>query len=129
MAARATELLTYFPAVELAGARQVGKSTLARMLAASCDTPVRAVSLDEQEALTLATTDPRGFLTQVSDGLLIIDEFQRAPGLGLALKALIDADRRPGRFLITGSVNLSAKQKNSDSLAGRVVGAQVRGFS
>lgn len=129
MAARATELLTYFPAVELAGSRQVGKSTLARMLAASCDTPVRAVNLDEQEALTLATTDPRGFLTQVSDGLLIIDEFQRAPGLGLTLKALIDADRRPGRFLITGSVNLSAKQKNSDSLAGRVVGAQVRGFS
>lgn len=63
-----------------------------------------------------------------SPTVFIIDEFQRAPGLGLALKALIDADRRPGRFLITGSVNLSAKQKNSDSLAGRVVGAQVRGF-
>jgi predicted AAA+ superfamily ATPase len=81
------------------GARQVGKSTLAAMVLA--DRPrSRAVTLDDAATLAAATADPVGFVQQ-SVGTLLIDEVQRAPDLLLAIKAEVDRDQRPGRFLLT----------------------------
>ncbi|WP_040283258.1 ATP-binding protein [Tessaracoccus massiliensis] len=122
-------LLTHFPAVELGGARQVGKSTLIRLLGRLVPKPVSVFTLDDPEVRGLAEHDPRGFLGQRPGDLLAIDEFQRVPALTLALKAAIDADRSPSRFLITGSANIMATQQSADSLAGRVVGTQLFGFS
>ncbi|WP_217496716.1 AAA family ATPase [Acidipropionibacterium acidipropionici] len=94
------ELLNHFPSVVLEGARQVGKSTLAAH--AAPDGSV-LLNLDRQETRDAAISDPEGFVAAAGDGTLVIDEIQRVPALTLAIKALIDADRRPGRFLLTGS--------------------------
>ena len=126
---RVEGLLNVFPAVELIGARQVGKSTLAAMIVEAADRPARLLTLDDAETREAATADPRGFLALEPEGLLVIDEFQRVPGLALALKAAVDSDRTSGRFLLTGSVTLPAAQPAGDSLAGRVVGTRVFGFS
>ena len=64
-----------------------------------------------------------------SDGLLIIDEIQRQPELILALKSAIDADRRPGRFILTGSSDLLRLSRTPDSLAGRAVTIDLYGLS
>ncbi|MBM6978692.1 MAG: ATP-binding protein [Actinomyces succiniciruminis] len=126
---RVEELLEVFPAVELVGARQVGKSTLASMIATASERPTRIVTLDDAETRAAATADPRGFLRLEPEGLLVIDEFQRVPELALALKVEIDSDRSAGRYLLTGSVTTSPFQPATDSLAGRVIGTRVFGFS
>ena len=97
------ELLDVFPAVELTGARQVGKSTLATMVVEVFGKGAVTFTLDDPEVLNIAKVDPRGFLAQGKDRIMVIDEFQRAPELVLPLKASIDADRTPGRFIVTGS--------------------------
>lgn len=102
------------PAVVLTGARQTGKSTLAQHLLPD---ERRFVSLDDLDALDLAHRDPEGLLGP--PGPLTLDEVQRAPALLLAVKRAIDRDRRPGRFLLTGSANLSLMRQVSESLAGR----------
>ncbi|MSQ72202.1 MAG: ATP-binding protein [Betaproteobacteria bacterium] len=103
------------PVVALLGPRQSGKSTLVRTL-----TPERAyVTLDEEPMLRTAREDPVGFIAALP-GRVTLDEIQRAPGLLLAIKAAVDSDRRPGRFLLTGSADLLLLPKTGDSLAGRI---------
>ncbi|MGQ0463988.1 MAG: ATP-binding protein [Sporichthyaceae bacterium] len=98
------------------GARQVGKSTLAQVIAR--EHPGCALRfLDRPDTLAAAQRDPVGFLRH--DGLLLIDEVQRVPELWLAIKATVDADPRPGRFLLTGSARLLALRSLPDSLIGR----------
>ncbi len=75
-------------------------------------------SLDDPALLAAVQADPLGFVNRLDRA--IIDEVQRAPQLLMALKLVIDQDRRPGRFLLTGSANLMALPHISDSLAGRV---------
>ncbi|MGH3932896.1 MAG: AAA family ATPase, partial [Pseudonocardiaceae bacterium] len=84
------------------GARQVGKSTLVRAVAGDRAAEWRNLDLpqDRQSALE----DPVGFVS--FDELMVIDEIQRAPEMLLAIKATVDADPRPGRFLLTGSARL-----------------------
>ncbi|MGN6425584.1 MAG: ATP-binding protein [Leifsonia sp.] len=121
------ELLGSFPAVVVQGARQVGKSTLTSQLADGRDALV--LTLDDEQTRAAAAEDPAGFVMQNRDGLLVIDEIQRHAELTLALKAAIDRDRRPGRFLITGSSDLLRSRRATDSLAGRAVTVSLRGFS
>lgn len=103
------------PVVSLLGPRQCGKSTLARSLA-----PNRAyLTLDDESLLHAARKDAAGFLARQPVGITI-DEVHRAPGLFLAIKKLVDEDRRPGRFLLTGSANLLQIPRLPDSLAGRM---------
>jgi uncharacterized protein len=112
---RIQEALLDTPAILINGPRQCGKTTLVRQYA----TADRAYfSLDEQSLLQAVKADPVGFVQQHPSAL--IDEAQRAPELLLALKTAIDNDRRPGRFLLTGSANLMALPQISDSLAGRM---------
>ncbi|HEY5482377.1 MAG TPA: AAA family ATPase, partial [Propionibacteriaceae bacterium] len=98
---RVLEALEDTRVVVVQGARQVGKTTLVRAVLA--ERRGRLVTLDDPTTLRGARADPVGFLSQEADGLLAIDEVQRAPELILALKLLVDRDPRPGRFLLTGS--------------------------
>lgn len=116
--ARVRDYLDFFPIVHITGARQVGKSTLTQHL--GLDNAL-FVTLDDPAALSLATSDPVTFLQQAGNRTLVIDEIQRRPELTLALKAAVDSDRRPGRFIITGSSDLARAVGQKDSLAGRVV--------
>lgn len=107
--------------VNLVGPRQAGKTTLVRDLLV----PGRFVTLDDDVVRTAIEADPFGQLTSLSDaagtkGPLVIDEAQRLPGLALALKRIVDADRRRGRFLLTGSSNVFTTLAVADSLAGRL---------
>lgn len=104
--------------VGVVGPRQAGKSTLAQQVVAEHPGGSYA-SLDDAEVRALAADDPRGFLAG-RPGLFAIDEVQRVPELLLALKAEVDRDQRPGRFLITGSSQLSANRAVTETLAGRI---------
>ena len=103
-----------FPAVTLTGPRQSGKSTLCRALFPE----LAYANLEAPDVRGLALDDPRAFLAQFPDGA-IVDEVQRAPDLPSYLQGLIDADPRPGRFILTGSQNLALLKTVSQSLAGR----------
>lgn len=106
------------PVVLLHGARQCGKSTLARHIAAT-DHPAQYITLDDAAVLSAITADAAGFLAGF-DGPVVLDEVQRAPELFVAIKATVDRNRKPGRFLLTGSANVLLLPKLSDSLAGRM---------
>lgn len=106
------------PVVLVVGARQVGKSTLVTELL-DLPAPVEVVTLDDPTVLAAADRDPAGLLEGRREPF-VIDEVQRSPGLLVAIKAEVDRDRRPGRFLLTGSAELATVRGVSESLAGRV---------
>ena len=103
--------------VAVLGARQVGKSTLTRRIAAA-DWPMAVVNLDDATLRDAAASDPAGFLAGYGRPVLI-DEVQRAPDLLLAIKEIVDADTTPGQFLLTGSANILTAPKIQDALTGR----------
>src|SRR5579872_3587173 len=106
--------------VLLAGPRQAGKTTLAQALAGE----TRAYrTLDNATTLAAARADPTGFVRNLDRA--VIDEIQRTPELLLAIKESVDADPRPGRFLLTGSANLMTLPRVADSLAGRMETVQL----
>lgn len=105
------------PVVLLNGARQTGKSTLAQEFARTLAIPY--VTLDEATRLAAASSDAQGFLAGLGDRA-VIDEVQKAPGLFPAIKMSVDRDRRPGRYLLTGSANVLLLPQISESLAGRM---------
>lgn len=121
------EILSDTPVAVVQGARQVGKSTLVQDVLARRVS--RYVSLDDANQRAAAAADPVTFVEQFPDGCLGIDEVQRAPELVLALKAAVDRDRRPGRFLLTGSANLLRLPAMEDSLAGRAENVELFGLS
>jgi predicted AAA+ superfamily ATPase len=104
--------------VALLGARQAGKSTLARMLSRD-RLPAEYLTLDDEPVLSLASGDPRGFVAGLGRRT-VIDEVQRAPELLLAIKSRVDRDGTPGQFLLTGSANLRRIPTVADALPGRV---------
>ena len=106
------------PVVFLDGPRQSGKSTLVQTLAATRH-PARYLTFDDATTLAAAHADPVGFLAGC-DGPVVLDEIQRAPGMYLALKATVDRDRRPGRFLLTGSADALLLPRLADALVGRM---------
>jgi predicted AAA+ superfamily ATPase len=111
------EALADTPVVVVAGPRQAGKSTLAAHVVA--DARGTWLTLDDAAVLDAARSDPVGFVSG-RRGLVGIDEAQRVPELLLAIKAEVDRERRPGRFLLTGSTRLLGAPKLADSLAGRM---------
>nr|MCU0869561.1 ATP-binding protein [Burkholderiales bacterium] len=115
---RTTAALSRSPAVALLGARQVGKTTLARRVAA---THPGAVFLDlEDPADLLKLDDAALFLSRQRDRLVIVDEVQRRPDLFPMLRVEIDAARRPGRFLLLGSAAPELLRQSAETLAGRL---------
>jgi len=103
-----------FPAVTLTGPRQSGKSTLCRAVFPR----LSYVNLEAPDTRGFALEDPRAFLAQFPKGA-VIDEVQRAPDLPSYLQGIIDADPKPGRWILTGSQNLALLESVSQSLAGR----------
>lgn len=112
---RIAEAMLDTPVVLLAGPRQAGKTTLVRQMAGK---GLRYLTLDDELTLLSAREDPVGMIRSLDRA--VIDEIQRAPQLLLAIKKSVDEDRRPGRFLLTGSANLMALPTVADSLAGRM---------
>jgi len=114
------EALGKFPVVALVGARQVGKTTLARVL--QKDTVGDSVYIDLERPTDLAKLEaPELYLEMHAHELVILDETQRMPDLFPLLRSLVDADRRNGRFLLLGSASPDLVRQSSESLAGRVV--------
>jgi len=106
------------PAIFLHGARQTGKTTLVRSLLGD-GRSATYLSLDKTRVLEAASADPEGFVSRL-DTPVILDEVQLEPALFRALKVEIDRDRRPGRFLLTGSAHLLVLPQLSESLVGRM---------
>jgi predicted AAA+ superfamily ATPase len=107
------------------GARQAGKSTLVRLIATGRDPEWR--DLDRAEIRQAAITDPTGFVAYQE--LMIIDEIQRVPDLLLAIKAEVDGDPRPGRYLLTGSARVLGLRALPDTLVGRMETIELWPFS
>ncbi len=116
-----------FPAVLISGARQVGKSTLAHQLKEEGIID-HYLALDDINNLESALTNPDGFINQFQ-GSIAIDEIQRAPDLLRAIKKSIDEERRPGRFLLTGSANILSYPGVNESMAGRMDIIPIEGLS
>jgi predicted AAA+ superfamily ATPase len=114
--ALALEALADTRVVVLNGARQTGKSTLAALIADHV-ADARQLYLDDPATLSAAEEDPVTFVRH--DGLLLIDEIQRAPALLLPIKHEVDRDPRPGRYLLTGSARLLGLRDLPDALPGR----------
>lgn len=112
---RISEAMADTPVVLLAGPRQAGKTTLVRQMSFQGG---RYLTLDDELTLLAAREDPVGLIRSLDRA--VIDEIQRAPQLLLAIKKSVDEDRRPGRFLLTGSANLMSLPAVADSLAGRM---------
>ena len=106
--------LKAYPVVVVTGPRQSGKTTLSRLAA-----PQAAyLSLEDPDTRAFATDDPRGFLRHLGPQT-ILDEVQRCPSLFSYLQGAVDADPRPGRFLLTGSSQFEMIGAITQSLAGR----------
>jgi len=121
-----TEALADTRVVTLYGARQAGKSTLARLAAASRPNSLIWL-LDDPATLRAAKDDPASFIDH--DGLLVIDEIQLAPELFGSIKVAVDTDPRPGRFLLTGSAQVLALRQLPDALPGRMEIVELWPFS
>jgi predicted AAA+ superfamily ATPase len=111
--------------VLISGARQSGKSTLVRLVAG--DRGVERRDLDRAQDLAAARADPVGFIDTTE--LLVIDEIQRVPELLLAIKASVDDDPRPGRYVLTGSSKLFGLRGALDALPGRMETVELWPFS
>ncbi len=105
------------PVVLVVGPRQAGKTTLCRLVAER--RRARVLSFDDAVTLAAASGDPAGFIGAL-DGPVVLDEIQKAPTLLPAIKLAVDRRREPGRFLLTGSADVLALPRVSESLAGRM---------
>lgn len=113
--------------VYLAGARQVGKSTLVQSLTQK-EFDGRLVTMDDRATLLSAKRDPDEFIASFS-GAVAIDEVQRVPELLMSIKRAVDRDPAPGRFLLTGSANLLDLAAVPDALTGRIERVTLRSLS
>lgn len=120
------EALSDTRVVTLNGARQAGKSTLARLVVQACPDAVIRL-LDDPATLRAARDDPAGFVEH--DGLMVIDEVQLVPELFRSIKVAVDTDPRPGRFLLTGSAQVLALRQLPDALPGRMEIIELWPFS
>ena len=120
-----TSALKNLPVVVVTGMRQTGKTTLLQQ-----DSALRGrryVTLDDLEQLEAARRNPAEFVAVKEP--LTIDEVQKCPELLPAIKRQVDRDRRHGRYLLSGSANLSLLKDVSESLAGRAVYFTLHPFS
>ena len=120
-------LLKSFPVVSIVGARQVGKTTLAHLIADRVRTASTMLDLENPSDLE-RLSDPMMALKGLK-GLVILDEIQRLPDLFPVLRVLADRPARPARFLILGSASRELVRNASESLAGRIATYELSGFN
>lgn len=131
--------LGFFPAVGIIGPRQVGKTTLAKYVqkqispqgaSPSGTFQADSIYLDlELDTDRRKLFDAETFLKYHQDKCVVIDEVQRMPQLLPLLRALIDIDRRPGRFILLGSASPDMIKGSSETLAGRIAYTELTPFS
>ncbi len=120
------ESLARNPVVALLGPRQCGKSTLAKKILSGSG---KAVYLDlERPSDRAKLRDPEAYFEMNRDALICLDEVQRAPEIFPVLRAMVDAGRRPGRFLVLGSASRDLLRQSSESLAGRIAYLELTPF-
>ena len=117
---RLKSLVKQFPAIVLTGPRQSGKSTVCQKVFAH----LPYASLESPDVRAFAAEDPRGFLKQFPQGA-VLDEIQNSPLITSYLQEIIDREPAPGRWILTGSHNLSVMKSTSQSLAGRAAVAHL----
>ncbi len=115
---RIVGLMSVFPVVMLHGARQVGKTKLARQLMTKGYLK-HYYSFDDHATLEAASSDPAGFIEALPAGS-VLDEVQRVPKVLLPLKARIDRERAVGQFMLTGSANPVVRFRIGEPLVGRM---------
>ncbi len=121
------ELINNFPCVAIIGPRQVGKTTLAKQIIASLKNEYEYIDLDlQRDAEKL--TDPETYFLSFPDKNFVIDEVQQNKKLFPVLRAIIDRDRRPGRFILLGSASPDLLRDSSESLAGRIAYYELTPF-
>ena len=112
--------------VNLTGARQSGKTTLAEMV----DLPsARRYTFDDKLVRGVAESDPNGFVRHANGESVVIDEVQKVPDILDSIKMVVDKDNSPGQYLLTGSANLRFAKAVKDSLAGRLGRVRLRTLS
>lgn len=124
---QALDRLTRYPVVAILGARQVGKTTLAGLIADRFDGPTARFDLEDPD--DLARLDEPNLALGPLEGLVIIDEVQRRPDLFPILRVLADRHERQTRFLILGSASPDLLRQTSESLAGRITYCELGGFA
>lgn len=116
IADKVLELANKYPVISITGPRQSGKTSLAQNLFPQYN----YVNLENLDTLALAKSDPKGFLKVGSADRMIIDEIQKFPALLSYIQVEVDAQKKDGQFIITGSQNFAISEHISQSLAGRV---------
>ena len=124
-----SKLLKTNPAVALLGARQIGKTTLAKLYASGSKKPTLYLDLELESHFNRLQNDAESYLLKNKDKLIIIDEVQRMPKLFALMRALIDIDRKPARFLLLGSSSPHLIKGVSESLAGRIAYLDLGGIN
>jgi len=119
-------LIRQFPVVAVIGARQVGKSTLARAFAERSATA--STFFDLEDPRTLARLDEPMMALEPLRGLVVLDEIQRRPDIFPVLRVLADRPRRPARFLVLGSASPELLRQSSETLSGRIAYHELAGF-
>jgi uncharacterized protein len=125
---RVEKSLKRYPVVGILGSRQVGKTTLAKMIQARIGKRVIYLDLELPSDLN-KLQDPELYLSRFEDALVIIDEIQRMSSLFPLLRSLVDRNRTAGRFLILGSASLELIRHSSETLAGRIIYHELSPFS
>ena len=123
------DLLKLNPVVALLGARQIGKTTLAKLYAAKAKKETLYLDLELESHYNRLQNDAETYLLNNNDKLIIIDEVQRMPKLFALLRALVDIDRKPARFLLLGSSSPHLIKGVSESLAGRIAYLDMGGIN
>lgn len=126
-AAAVKRLVRQSPVVALLGARQVGKTTLARNIANQYRGPITVFDLENPTDLA-RLDDPMLALADLK-GLIVLDEIQRRPELFPVLRVLVDRPRSGARFLVLGSASPDLLRQTSESLAGRIAFYELPGLS
>lgn len=121
-----TEALQDTPVILIHGSRQCGKTTLAQSIGEQRN--YHYISFDDDNQLLAAKSDPIGFIQNLPEKV-ILDEVQCTPELFTSIKASVDKDRMPGRFILTGSANVLLLPQLADSLAGRMEVIHLRPLS
>jgi predicted AAA+ superfamily ATPase len=121
------ELLQEFPAVAIVGPRQVGKTTLAKLLAAQVQKEMVYIDLENPRD-ELKLQDPVLFFEANEDKCVVIDEIQRKKELFPILRSMIDKNRKSARFILLGSASPELIRDSSESLAGRIYYKELTPF-
>lgn len=122
------DLLAVFPVVVLTGPRQSGKTTLAKMLLEHLQTPTTFLDLESYEDVAKLRF-PAPYLRSVANQTVVLDEVQRMPELFPLIRTLVDAEPRPGRFILLGSASPALLLRSAESLAGRVAYVELAPLS